>query len=132
MLQWRPIQQYIQALLDGEKAAADNLVKGLKPLFGLVTVKTQEESPHGSVTCRARNPLAAKTLMHILGMPVGPCKPPLGKMTLNGINVVLEAARLAHKLDPEIFVPIAEFFKVDIEDRLSNEANWKDLYYLEY
>ncbi|MCP4682010.1 MAG: 4-hydroxy-tetrahydrodipicolinate synthase [Desulfobacterales bacterium] len=126
------MQQYVKALLDGDKELAEKLMKGLKPLFGLVTVKTEEESPYGTVTCRARNPLAMKTLMNILGMPSGPCKPPLGKMTLKGVNVVLEAARLAHKLDPEIFVPVADFFGVDIEDRLSNEASWKDLYYAEY
>jgi 4-hydroxy-tetrahydrodipicolinate synthase len=128
----RAMQAYVQALLEGKRSDAEQLLEGLKPLFGLVTVKTQEETPHGVVTCRARNPLAAKTLMNILGMPAGPCRQPLGKMTANGVNVVLEAGRTVQRTHPEIFAPIAEFFGVDIESRLNDEANWKDLCYNGY
>jgi 4-hydroxy-tetrahydrodipicolinate synthase len=128
----RAMQAYVQALLEGKRSDAEQLLEGLKPLFGLVTVKTQEETPHGVVTCRARNPLAAKTLMNILGMPAGPCRQPLGKMTANGVNVVLEAGRTVQRTHPEIFAPIAEFFGVDIESRLNDEANWKDLCYEGY
>lgn len=126
------MQQYTMSLLEGKLSEAEALMKGLKPLFGLVTVKTQEETPYGTVTCRARNPLAVKTLMSILGMPVGPCRPPLGRMTANGVSVVLDAARTVQKNNPEIFSPIAEFFGVDIESRLSNKENWKDLCYKGY
>jgi len=128
----RAMQAYVQALLEGRRSRAEQLLEGLKPLFGLVTVKTQEETPHGVVTCRARNPLAAKTLMNILGMPVGPCRQPLGKMTANGLTVVLEAGRTVQRTHPEIFAPIAEFFGVQIESRLYDEANWKDLCYEGY
>lgn len=125
----RAMQQFVKALLAGKRSEAEKLLQGLKPLFGLVTVKTQEETPHGTVTCRARNPLAVKTLMNILGMPAGPCRRPLGKMTKKGLQVVLEAARAVQQNAPEIFSPIAEFFGVDIQERLSNEANWRDLCY---
>ncbi len=128
----KAMQQFIQATLKGELAAAEELLKGLKPLFGLVTVKTQEETPYGDVTCRARNPLAVKTLMNILGMPSGPCRPPLGRMTANGVNVVLEAARTTHRTNPEILAPVADFFGVDIESRLNDEGNWKNLCYEGY
>ena len=128
----RALTEYVKLLLEGKRAEAEKLLKGLKPLFGLVTVKTQEETPYGAVTCRARNPLAVKTLMNILGMPAGPCRQPLGKMTKKGVQVVLEAAHTVQANAPEILAPVAEFFKVDIEDRLSNEANWKDLSYEGY
>ncbi len=128
----RAMQQFVTALLEGKRSEAEKLLQGLKPLFGLVTVKTQEETPHGTVTCRARNPLAVKTLMNILGMPAGPCRQPLGKMTQEGLKVVLEAARTIQQNAPEIFSPIAEFFDVDIQGRLSNEASWKDLCYEGY
>jgi 4-hydroxy-tetrahydrodipicolinate synthase len=128
----RAMQQFVTALLAGKRSEAEKLLQGLKPLFGLVTVKTQEETPHGTVTCRARNPLAVKTLMNILGMPSGPCRQPLGKMTKKGLQVVLEAARTIQQSAPEIFSPIAEFFDVDIPGRLSNEATWKDLCYEGY
>jgi 4-hydroxy-tetrahydrodipicolinate synthase len=128
----RAVTNYTRLLLDGKREEAETLLKGLKPLFGLVTVKTQEETPYGAVTCRARNPLAAKTLMSILGMPAGPCRQPLGKMTAKGVQVVLEAARSVQRTAPEILAPIAEFFGVDIQSRLSDEANWKDLCYEGY
>jgi 4-hydroxy-tetrahydrodipicolinate synthase len=128
----KALTRYVTLLLDGDRAAAEGLLKGLKPLFGLVTVKTQEDTPYGAVTCRARNPLAVKTLMNILGMPAGPCRQPMGKMTRKGVQVVLEVARTVQKTNPEILAPIAEFFGVDIESRLSDEANWKSLSYEGY
>lgn len=128
----RALTNYVKLLLEGQRAEAEKLLEGLKPLFGLVTVKTQEETPYGAVTCRARNPLAVKTLMNILGMPAGPCRQPLGKMTKKGVQVVLEAAHTVQANAPEILAPVAEFFNVDIEDRLANEANWKDLSYEGY
>jgi len=128
----RALTNFVTLLLAGQREEAEKLLEGLKPLFGLVTVKTQEETPYGAVTCRARNPLAVKTLMNILGMQAGPCRQPLGKMTKKGVQVVLEAAHTVQANAPEILAPVAEFFNVDIEDRLSNEANWKDLCYEGY
>jgi len=128
----RALTDFVKLLLEGKRAEAEALLKGLKPLFGLVTVKTQEETPYGAVSCRARNPLAVKTLMNILGMPSGPCRQPLGKMTKKGVQAVLEAAHTVQANAPEVLAPIAEFFGVDIGDRLSNEANWKDLCYEGY
>jgi len=97
-----------------------------------VTVKTQEETPYGTVSCRARNPLATKTLMAILGMPSGPCRQPLGKMTRNGIDVVLNAARRVWKNNPEILTPVADFFDVDIEARIYDESILAELTYDQY
>ncbi len=104
----------------------------LDPLFELVTVKTTEKTPYGEVVCRARNPLAAKTLMMILGMPSGPCRPPTGKMTKNGLEKVLSAARKVQADNPEILKPLADFFGVDIDERLNDSSNWKDLCYEGY
>jgi 4-hydroxy-tetrahydrodipicolinate synthase len=116
----------------GNVAEAEKLMKALKPLFGIVTVKTQEETPYGTVGCRARNPLGMKTLMAVLGMPGGPCRQPLGKMTRKGIEVVLEAGRTVWKNNPEILKPVADFFGVDIEARLYDESLLADLIYPEY
>ena len=107
-------------------------LSAIEPLFGLVTVKTTEKTPYGEVVCRARNPLAVKALMSILGMPSGGCRQPLGKMTRNGIDVVLRAARTVQKANPEIFKPVEDFFGVNISERLENPSNWENLYYKEY
>jgi 4-hydroxy-tetrahydrodipicolinate synthase len=128
----KAISQMVRLLQDGDQAGAKKLLDALKPLFDLVTVKTMEKTPFGEVVCRARNPVAYKTLMSILGMPSGGCRQPLGKMTRNGLETVLNTARKVQADDPEIFEPVAEFFNVDIEDRLNNPSILEGLYYKEY
>lgn len=128
----KAVQELTVHCKEGRETDAEKLLSGLKHLFGIVTVKTQEESPFGPVTCRARNPLACKTLMAILGMPGGPCRRPLGKMTKKGLDTVLEAARTVQSDYPEIFAPIADFFDVDIEERLVDETLRSGLIYKEY
>jgi 4-hydroxy-tetrahydrodipicolinate synthase len=122
----------VNLLHEGKPAEARSLAAKLEPLFNLVTVKTMEKTPYGEAVCRARNPLAVKTLMAILGMPSGGCKPPLGKMTRNGLNAVLEAARTLQRTAPEILAPVAEFFGVTIEERLENPKHREGLCYSEY
>jgi 4-hydroxy-tetrahydrodipicolinate synthase len=95
----------------------------------VITVKTTEQTPFGPVSCRARNPLATKTLMNILGMPAGPCRQPLGKMTRSGLDLVLQAARKVYETHPEIFKPVEKFFAVDLMERLNNERLLEGLYY---
>jgi 4-hydroxy-tetrahydrodipicolinate synthase len=128
----KAVTEMAQLLDAGNEAEAKALAEKLDPLFNLVTVKTMEQTPYGEVSCRARNPLAYKTLMAILGMPSGGCRQPLGKMTKNGVDTVLEATRKVQATAPEILQPVAEFFNVDIAERLENPANWEGLYYPEY
>jgi 4-hydroxy-tetrahydrodipicolinate synthase len=128
----RAVTELVNQLMAGRKAEARALAAKLEPLFNLVTVKTTEKTPYGEVTCRARNPLAYKTLMAILGMPSGGCKPPLGKMTRNGLTKVLEAARTVQRTAPELLSPIADFFGVNIVERLENPQYWEGLCYGEY
>ncbi len=128
----KAVTEMAQLLNAGKEAEAKALADKLMPLFNLVTVKTLEQTPYGEVACRARNPLAYKALMSILGMPSGMCRQPLGKMTRNGIDAVLDAVRKVQTDSPEILQPVAEFFNVDIAERLENEANREGLYYPEY
>ncbi|MCK5098998.1 MAG: dihydrodipicolinate synthase family protein, partial [Desulfobacteraceae bacterium] len=117
-------------LLDkGETDKALKINEALAPLLNIITVTTEEETPYGKTQCRARNPLALKTLMQILGMPSGYCRKPMGKMTKQGIGIVIKAAQQVWDNNPEIFVPIADFFKIDIDERLNNQALRENLYY---
>ena len=127
-----PITQMVQRLAEGDRDGALELKTALDPLFGLVTVSTKEQTPFGEVVFRARNPLAIKTLMAILGLPGGACRQPLGKMTINGINQVLDVARSVQERNPEIFAPLAEFFNIDVGRRLSQPDNLEDLTYGSY
>jgi 4-hydroxy-tetrahydrodipicolinate synthase len=123
------VQSLTQALRAHRTEEANRLYATLKPLFNMVTVKTQEQTPFGLVTCKARNPLAFKTLMNVLGMPSGPCRQPLGKMTRAGLEIVLTNARKVYETTPSILQPIADFFDVDLNERLYNEHYWQGLTY---
>ncbi len=126
------VSDMVRCFEQGRQEAAEQLASALQPLFDLVTVKTIENTPYGDVVFRARNPLATKTLMSILGMPSGKCRPPMGKLTQNALDKVLAVARKMHTDHPEIFKPIAEFFGVDVEERLNTPSNWEGLCYKGY
>ena len=121
--------QMVSFINQGNTDGAGKIHTAVKPLLDLVVVNTQEESEFGSVYCRARNPLPLKTLMQLLGMPGGPCRSPLGKMTQKGFHVLLDTAKTVQAKNPEIFEPIALFFNVDIEERLNNKKFQEDLWY---
>jgi 4-hydroxy-tetrahydrodipicolinate synthase len=126
------VGRMVRLLNEGNRAESEKLERALQPLFDLVTVKTTEKTPHGDVVCRARNPLALKTLMTVLGMPSGGCRRPLGKMTRQGLEKVLAAARTIQSRSPEILAPVGEFFGVDIDARLEDPASWEGLAYAQY
>ncbi|MEM2610319.1 MAG: 4-hydroxy-tetrahydrodipicolinate synthase [Candidatus Bathyarchaeia archaeon] len=128
----RATQNLTRAILEGRLDEAEKILEALKPLFSIVTVRTEETTPYGNVACRARNPLPYKTLMSVLGMPSGPCRRPLGKMTRRGLEVVLNAARLVYERNPEILKPIEDFFDVDLSKRLYNKSFWEGLAYDQY
>ncbi|MBU1398100.1 MAG: 4-hydroxy-tetrahydrodipicolinate synthase, partial [Proteobacteria bacterium] len=102
------------------------------PLFELVTVKTKEKTPYGDVVFRARNHLAVKAIMSILGMPSGGCRKPLGKLTRNGLEKILEILRNVQSKNPEIFKPAEDFFGVNINDRLKKSSIMEGLCYQSY
>lgn len=127
----RAVSDMVRLLAVGEVAESEKLQKALAPLFGILMVKTQEKTPHGDVLFRARNPLPTKTLMAILGMPAGPCRQPLGRLTPQAMEVVLDVARRIWSESPEILEPAATFFDIDVEKRLTDPACWQPFVYEE-
>ena len=125
----RAVVEMTHHILENNLTEAQRIGQSLQPLFNIITVKTEEQTPYGPVACKARNPLAYKTLMNILGMPSGPCRQPLGRMTRNGLNTVLAAARNVYESNPEILTPVEDFFNVDLRQRLYNEKFLEGLYY---
>ena len=128
----KAVTDMVAFLNQGNTADAEKLMNAMTPFFNLVSVKTTEQTAYGDVVCKARNPLPVKTLMQILGMPAGQCRRPLGKLTKAGIDNVLAAARTVQAESPEILKPAAEFFDIDIDERLNNQKHWADLYYTAY
>jgi 4-hydroxy-tetrahydrodipicolinate synthase len=112
------------ALNGGDIARGKELAQALDPLFKIVTVKTVEEYEGFQVPCKFRNPSAIKTLMRGLGMPAGPCRPPLGWMTPTATAVVREAIRTVYENNREVLTPIADFYKVDLEERIYQDEHW--------
>ena len=46
-------------------------------------------------------------------------------MTPKGVEVVRGALRVVYEKDKEILRPIQDFYKINIEERLSNDRYWK-------
>ena len=128
----KAMSDLVRLLANNEVAQAKALADAIEPLFGLVTVITKEQTSYGEVVCRARNPLAIKTLMQLLGVPAGPCRRPMGKMSRTGLEKVVDIARTVQTNNPEILAPLADFFDVDIDTRLNDERLWAGLYYESY
>jgi len=101
----RAMAQLCSAAL-GKEMHAKTVAQRLDPLFSIVTLKTEEKSPLGQVSIKARNPLPIKTLMSILGMPSGPCRRPLGRLTQTALQRVLHAAREVWHHYPEALEPL--------------------------
>jgi len=128
----RAVSDMVALLNQGRTEEAEKLRRGLDPIFDLVSIKTTETTPHGEAVCKARNPVPVKTLMQILGLPSGPCRRPLGRLTGTGLEKLLSAARTIQSQSPEIFRPAAEFFNIDVEERLYNEKYLEGLVYPSY
>ncbi len=126
------VSRMVQLLAEGDHEKANALADALSPLFELVTVKTTETTSFGQVTCKAKNPLGVKTLMAILGMSPGQCRQPLGKLTKNGLETLLAAARQVYANDASLFNPVEEFFNVTAETRLTDPQYWEGLCYDSY
>ncbi|MBU2489250.1 MAG: 4-hydroxy-tetrahydrodipicolinate synthase [Proteobacteria bacterium] len=126
------VVRMVEAVASGDLETAGRLEAALAPLFNLVTVTTREETSFGEVSCRARNPLPIKTLMAVLGMPGGPCRPPLGRMTLQGFARVLDALKTVWEKNPEILTPVADHFGLDLEKRIYDPKASRGLVYGSY
>lgn len=120
-----PIREMVEAIQKGDQAKAHRLKEVLDPLFKLVTVNTVESYEGFEVPCKFRNPVPIKTMMNALGLPSGPCRPPLGKMTPKGKEFVRNALKKVYETDRTVFAPLEEFYKVNVEERLSLDRYWK-------
>lgn len=130
----KAVERLTRALLSGNTQEGLKLQEELAPLFGIVTVKAENtrQLPNGStvtIVDKFRNPLAVKTLMNGLGMPAGPCRRPLGKMTAAGVKIVRAAAQEAFRRNPSHLKPIEDAFGVKIDKRLADDRIWSALIY---
>lgn len=126
------IVQMVNAVLSGDLEMSSRIHNAISPLLGAVTVKVDNDRvlPNGQivkVNDRYRNPLAVKTVMAGLGMPSGPCRRPLGRMTMAGINVVRGAVKQIWERNPEVLQPVGDFFGIDVAARIADDSVWESL-----
>ncbi|MBW2038716.1 MAG: 4-hydroxy-tetrahydrodipicolinate synthase [Deltaproteobacteria bacterium] len=118
------VAEMTASLNQGDMVRGRGLYDALNPLFKIVTVKTVEEYEGFKVPCKFRNPSAIKTLMKGLGMPAGPCRPPLGRMTPQATAVVREAIKTVYERNREILIPLQDFYRIDLEERIYQDEHW--------
>ncbi|MDO8682961.1 MAG: 4-hydroxy-tetrahydrodipicolinate synthase [Armatimonadota bacterium] len=128
------IQAMTHEAAEGNVQEAEEIRRALDPIFGVVVVKvnSQREIPGrgmAEVSDKFRNPLPVKTMMRVMGMPSGPCRQPLGKMSKDGLSVLRSALTALWERNPEVLAPIQEFYGVDIASRLADDRIWNKLAY---
>jgi 4-hydroxy-tetrahydrodipicolinate synthase len=125
----RAVEDLTEAALAGNLEEADRLSAALQPLFAMVTVRSEENTAFGLVPVKARNPVPVKTMMNILGMEVGPCRGPLGRVTKHALNHIVEGLLKVWTRNPEILEPIEKAFDVSMDKRLRVAHSWDGLAY---
>jgi 4-hydroxy-tetrahydrodipicolinate synthase len=128
------VSRMVNAAAAGDLDGARRMEKKLKPLISMVTVRASSErilsdGRRVSVEDRFRNPIAVKAVMNVLGMPAGPCRKPLGKLTPPGAEIIRKTLSSVFEESPEILEPIASFYGTDIEAQLNDDAVWQRLTY---
>ncbi len=124
------IGKMAKSVLSGEQGEAREIHEKIQPLLSAVTVKCRNERvlPEDRrvlVEDRFRNPVPVKTMMNGLGMPAGPCRRPLGRMSRAGVETARSALRAVWEKDPAVLEPVSVFYKTDIEERLGNDSYWE-------
>lgn len=123
------VKALVVAQSKGDTGKAAELNEVLRPLFSLVgcTVEETRTLPDGRtmrVTDKFRNPVPVKTMLAGLGLPVGACRRPLGKMSRPAVEKVREALRAVFKTAPELFTPLEKAFGINVERRLADDGAW--------
>lgn len=118
------VKELVEKARKGEVQRALEIHKSLKPLFDVVSFHVGEEIEGFHITCKYRNPTPIKTIMRALGIPAGPCRPPLGKMGPNGLKKVKEAVKAVYERNPKIFEPLELYYGVNVEERLEKDVYW--------
>ncbi|MFC1612712.1 dihydrodipicolinate synthase family protein [Patescibacteria group bacterium] len=129
------IKEMCDLALVGRKVEASYIQEKLKPLFGLVSVSGSRtiDVPGDKLYYLDKypNPGPIKTIMNGLGINAGHCAPPLGKMSLLLVQIIRDIVRKVWRTYPECLHPLADFYDLDIEERLEDDDVWHQLAYEE-
>jgi 4-hydroxy-tetrahydrodipicolinate synthase len=120
----------VRAGRNGDFSEAARRAALLEPLFDTVTIRSTESGPDGeSVTVRSRNPVPVKTALAVLGVSVGACRAPLGRLGPNGLRMVIDALEGVRKINAGAFHALEATFHVDVQKRLADPSLHRELAY---
>ena len=126
------LSRMVKTFRSGDAAGAKAIAAQLDPLFKLVGCKvngTRKLADGRTLTVeeKFRNPVPVKTMMVGMGMPVGCCRRPLGKMTKAAVEKCRVALIEVHSKNADILSPINQAFGVNVAARLQDESIWAAL-----
>lgn len=119
-----PYMWLTHRLLASSTKEGQELNEILAPLNGMVGVKdsytiTIDGISYEIANDSFRNPAPVKTAAYILGMIESPvARSPLVQMTRKAVEEVGRRLAKVYQSNPNFFVPIREYFKVDVSKRL--------------
>jgi 4-hydroxy-tetrahydrodipicolinate synthase len=93
------VASYVRRALAGDREGACRSESGLRPLLECVQIRTEQ----GGIVRRSRNPVPIKSMMGLLGLPSGPCRQPLGRLTPAGLQAAIAALQAARQAVPDLF-----------------------------
>ncbi len=100
----------IQSSLEGRPGDSAGEVELLRRLGGWVSFASREPTPFGPVELKIRNPVPIKAAFALLGIPQGPCRPPLGRLPPVAFARLAEELQRAEAESPELFEEIRSAF----------------------
>ena len=114
----------VAAARDGDAAALARSGPTLEALGRTVTVVATEATPRGPVEVRVRNPVPIKAACDLLGAPVGPCRPPLGRLTPSAFVQLAGALAAIDAQDPEAFRQLRHHLGAPDDGPGGPESRW--------
>ncbi len=87
----RPVVESVEAALSGAGSIPESGRRLFEGLGSFVSFPSEEATPLGAVTVKARNPVPVKALFALLGADMGGCRPPLGRLAPGAYARLAEA-----------------------------------------
>ena len=122
------VSDMVHYLLGRQRRSRSSNPASAAATLQLITVKTTEQTPYGPVACKARNPLAYKTLMNVLGYARWTLQTTSGQNDPPRLRSRTCNARKVYEANPEISSP-SQILRRRPKGPLNNEKYLEGLYY---
>ncbi len=124
------VRTVVAAAREGDARTLERRGPMLEALFSAVSFTVEEPSPGGGTqVVRSRNPVPVKSALAALGVPVGGCRPPLGRLSPGGARHLAEILRRLNAAWPEALAPLADRFHLDLDARLGDRPWPREVVY---